>query len=214
MKNLALFIFLTFSFAIFSNLSAQVTPAGAGDSDLRDNNVRMRSNEMERIKRDANKNSASQMNDEIDKKFPEINEDYSGIQRSQEAIVKAYTTGKEINYAQIEKSANDLYKNAERLNSNLFTTKTKSKKEKSDKKDDKKDSDKKAEAKKADDDKKEKGVKELIVDLDNAVGSFVSSTMFQNLQNVDQKVADKAQFDLAQILKISSDLSKEAAKLK
>lgn len=206
MKNLALFIFLTLSIAIFSNLSAQVTPAGAGDTDLRDNNVRMRSNEMERIKRDANKNSASQMNDEIEKKFPEINEDYSGIQRSQEAIVKAYTTGKEINYGQIEKSANDLNKNAERLNSNLFTTKAKSKKEKSAKKDEEK-SDKKNE-------EKPKEIKSLIVELDNAIGSFVSSTMFQNLQNVDQKVADKAQLDLAHILKISSDLSNEAGKLK
>jgi len=208
MKNLALFIFLTLSFAIFSNLSAQVTPAGAGDTDLRDNNVRMRSNEIERIKRDGDKSSgsASQMNNEIDKKFPEINEDYEGIQRSQEAIVKAYTTGAKINYEQIEKSANDLTKNAERLNSNLFATKTKTKKEKGDKKNDEK-SDKK-------DEEKPKEIKALIVELDNAIGSFVSSAMFQNLKAVEQKVADKAQLDLAQIRKISGELSKEAGKLK
>lgn len=194
MKFLALFTFLFFSFAVFSNLAAQAKP----DSDLRDNNIRMRSADLERTKRDAEKNnsiSASQMNAEIDRKFSEIKADYEGLQKAQDAIVKAYTTGKKINYGQIEKSAKEVSENAERLNSNLFTTEAKVENIKKN-------------------EKNETGVKDLIVELDGAVGSFVSSTMFQNLKVVDQKVADKAQSDLAHILRISRHLSKEAGKMK
>lgn len=196
MKKLGLSTFLFFFCAVFSSLIAQAKP----DSDLRDDSIRMRSNDLEQTKRDAAKNnsgSASQMNYEIDKKFPEIKEDYEGIQLAQEAIVKAYTTGEKINYEQIEKSARDITKNALRLNSNLFVSKAEIKKEKTDKKDE-----------------KEKSVKDLIVELDNAIGGFASSAMFQNLRVVDQKVADKAQSDLAQIIKISRELSKEAGKMK
>lgn len=196
MKNFALSTFLFFFFAVFSSLIAQAKP----DSDLRDDNIRMRSNDLEQTKRDAAKNnsgSASQMNYEIDKKFPEIKEDYEGMQLAQETIVKAYTTGEKINYEQIEKSARQIEKNAGRLGSNLFISKTEIKKEKSDKKNE-----------------KEKSIKDLIVELDNAIGGLTSSAMFQNLRVVEQKTADKAQTDLAQIIKISRELSKEAGKMK
>ena len=195
MKNSALFTFLFFTFAVFSSITAQAKP----DSSLRDDGIRMRSADLERTKRDAEKtNSAPQMNSEINSKFPEIKEDYEKIQLGQAAIVKAYTTGEKINYEQIEKSAKDMIKNAERLNSNLFTSASETDKDKSDKKSG----------------EKTKGVKDLIVDLDNAIGSFVSSAMFQDLRTVDPKVADKAQNDLTHILKISRALSKEAGKMK
>lgn len=192
MKNLALSTFLFFCFAVFADVAAQNS-----DADLRDNNIRMRSNDLEQTKRDAAKNnsgSASQMNYEIDKKFPEIKDDYEGIQLAQDAIVKAYTTGEKINYEQIEKSAKEVNKNAERLRSNLFISEAETKKEK--------------------DEKKIKSVKDLIVDLDKAVGAFVASAMFQNLRVVEQKTADKAQTHLAQIIKISRELSREAGKMK
>ena len=79
----------------------------------------------------------------------------------------------------------------------MFILKAEIKKEKSDKKNE-----------------KEKSVKDLIVELDNAIGGFTSSAMFQNLRAVEQKTADKAQSDLAQLITISRELSNEAGKMK
>lgn len=200
MKKIILSIFVVFAAAVFSSVSAQVPPPGAGDKDLRDNNIRMRSNELERVKRNANKpktgESSSPMNAEIDTKFPEIKEDYESIQLSQDAVIKAYSTGEKIDYKQIETSAEVINKSAKRLDSNLFSSKPE--KDKS----------------KKDEDQKTKSVKDLIVELDNAIGSFVSSAMFQNLRVVDPAVAQKAQLDLTNIIEISKTLSKEAGKMK
>ena len=201
MKKIILSIFVVFTTALFSAVFAQVDPPpGAGDKDLRDSNIRMRSNELERIKRAADKpktaESPSPMSSEIDAKYPEIKEDYESIQLSQDAIIKAYSTGEKIDYKQIKTSAEEINKSAKRLDSNLFSAapeKDKSKREK---------------------EKTEKSVKDLIVELDNAIGNFVSSAMFQNLRAVDPAVAKKARGDLANIMEISKKLSKEAGKMK
>lgn len=196
MKKILISAFVIFAAAIFSSVFAQLAPAGAGDTDLRDNNIRMRSNEIERVKRDADKqNEESAMNPEIDSKFPEIKEDFEGIQLAQAAIIKAYSTGENIDYKQIRKSAEEIIKNAKRLDSNLFSSKLDKKKSKKD-------------------DKKTESVKDLIVDLDNAIGKFTQSAMFQNLKDVEPEVAKKAQNDLAKIVKISDKLSEAAGKMK
>ncbi len=194
MKKIILSTFVIFAASVFSNVSAQVAPPGAGDTDLRDDNVRMRSNELERIKRDSDKTtSASPINSEIDTKYPEIKEDFEGIQMAQAAIIKSYSTGENIDYKQIKTSAEEIGKNAKRLDSNLFSAKLE---------------------KKADKNKAEKSVRDLIVDLDNAIGDFVLSTMFQNLRVVDPEIAQKTQLDLANIMELSNKLSKEAGKMK
>ena len=198
MKKIILSALVIFAASIFSNVFAQETmPAGASDSDLRDNNVRMRSNELERIKREADKSGTTTMNAEIDTKFPEIKEDFEGIQMSQAAIIKAYSTGENIDYKQIKNSADEINKNAKRLDSNLFSSKLE-KKDKSNK----------------EEEKKTKSVRDLIVDLDNSIGAFTQSAMFQNLKVVDPEVAKKAQLDLANIMEISDKLSETAKKMK
>src|SRR5687768_8936937 len=102
MKKIILSFFVIFAASVFSSVFAQVAPPGAGDTDLRDNSVRSRSNEIERIKRDADKTAPdSPMNSEIDAKYPEIKEDFEGMQISQAAIIKAYSTGDNIDYKQI-----------------------------------------------------------------------------------------------------------------
>lgn len=201
MKKFILSIFVIFSTALFSGVFAQVDPPpGAGDKDLRDNNIRMRSNELERIKRNANKPKTSEssplMNSEIDAKYPEIKEDYESMQLLLDAIIKAYTTNEKIDYKQIETLAEAINKNAKRLDSNLFSDEPE--KDKSKKKEE----------------KAEKTVKDLIVELDTALGSFVSSAMFQNLRVVDPAVAQKARQDLVTIMETSKMLSKEAGKMK
>lgn len=208
------------------NVSAQVTPAGAGDKDLRDTNVKGRSNELERIDREMKKDEGKSKNkkavtitnepaeDTLAAKYGEIKTDYEQIQLSQDSIIKTYQGGGKIDYAQISKLSQEISKSAARLNSNLFPApstanadakKTESstvKKEEKTKKETKKEIE------------KPKSIRDLIVDLDNAIGSFATSPMFQNLRVVDTAVADKTKLDLDRIIELSAMLNAEAGKLK
>jgi hypothetical protein len=174
-----------------------VIPTAPATPVVRDDDIRLRSVEMERIKREAAKkdSEAVVVNNEIDKKYPEIKEDFEGMQLSQAAVIKAYTTTDPIDYATIAASAEKINKNAKRLNSNLFISKIKSKK------DDK-------------EEKKTETVRSLIVALDNAIGAVATSKMWQNLRVVDPEVAKKTQDDLARVMVISEELSEVAKKMK
>ncbi len=198
MKKLILSTFLIFAASLFSSIFAQVEPpAGAGDKSLRDDDIRLRSVEIERIKREADKsNTVSPLNSEIDTKYPEIKEDFEGMQMSQSAIIKAYSTGENVDYKQIKTSAEEIIKNAKRLDSNLFSSNL----------------EKKEISKK--ENEKAKSIKDMIVDLDNAIGDFTTSAMFQNLRVVDPEVARKAQLDLANIMEIGDKLSETVSKMK
>jgi hypothetical protein len=199
MKKIILSVCLILVASVFSNVFGQrETPAGAGDKNLGDDGIKLRSVEIERVKREANKNdpaSFAPINAEIKAKFPQIKEDFESIQISEAAIIKAYTTGKTIDYSLIQTSAEDINKKAKRLDSNLFASKLE---------------------RKADDPKakeeKPKGVRDLIVELDKAIGSFVSSKIFGNIKTVDAEVAVKTRTDLVNILDLSDKLSKEANK--
>ena len=200
MKNFIVSIFFIFTVCAFSNVFAQrETPAGAGDKNLGDNGIKMRSVEIERVKREAAKAEGSYEpnNTEIQSKFPQIKEDFENIQISEAAIIKAYTTGKTIDYSLIETSAQGINKNAHRLDANLFA-KTIAKKE----------------GKPKEKEEKTKTVKILIVELDKAISEFVSSKIFGNLNVVDPEVAIKTRTDLVSIMELSEKLSKEASKLK
>src|SRR5258706_1532384 len=128
MKKFIFLIFLIFSTAASSNLHAQLptpgagTPAGAGDKNLGDDSIKMRSIEMERIKRETQRVEAATfapINTDMAAKFPQIKEDFEGIQISETAIVTAYTTGKTIDYSLIGSSADGVYRKATRLDSNF-----------------------------------------------------------------------------------------------
>lgn len=198
MRNLIGLIVFAFVLAAFTSIPAQPptggsTPAGKSDSGLRDDNVRLRSVELERIKREAEKGDPAQfttINSTIETKFGEIKEDFEGIQISQTAIIQAYAAGKNIDYKLITASAEEIYKKAKRLDSNLFSAKFD-----------------------FDDKKYEKSLEEkkslprdLIIDLDNAVGELVASKLFQNLKVFEPETARKARTDLAHIIKTSEAL--------
>ncbi len=200
-KNIILSTFLVFfagSGSIYAQEPADIPVAPAAPN-LRDDDLRRRSIDMERTKRDAAKSDKEMpaVKSDIDAKFPEIKEDFEGMQIFQSAIVKAYTTGEKINYEAIATSADEINKHAARLNINLFAPAAKKKKDKPE-------------------DLKEEpeSVKNLIVKLDNAILAFSTSTMFKNLRTVEPEIAGKAQSDLAEIIKISAELSKEAKKMK
>lgn len=209
MKQILFLTTLVFSTAFYSNLYGQTAPVVSGDKDLRDTNVKNRSVEMERIDREFKKDGktkqtdASKNEDKLAVKYAEIKSDFEQIQLSQDAIIKAYQTGKKINYALIGRSALELNKSAARLNSNLFLTPEEEKKaaEKG-KKDETENKPKPA-----------KSVRDLIVELDNAVGSFATSPMFQNLRTVDSEVSAKARLDLEKIIEFSALLDAEARKM-
>jgi hypothetical protein len=206
-------IIFTFAFFIIlgSNGYAQQTPPpGAGDKDLRDTDVKRRSIEMERVERDARKgsgknakNTPAKNEDPLAAKYEEIKTDYEQIQLMQDAVVKAYQTGSKIDYAQIGKSAREMNRSASRLNSNLFPLSL----------------DEKEEAKKEEKDKAEterkpaKSVRDLIIELDNTIGSFAASPMFQNLRVIEPKVSAKTKLDLEKIAELSRLLEAEARKM-
>lgn len=216
MKKILVLVAFFYSTAIFANVSGQVTPPpGAGDKDLRDTDVKRRSVEMDRIERDAKKNGKTTASvaatkaeeDKLAAKYAEIKTDYEQIQLSQDAVIKAYQGAGKIDYAQINKSALEINGSATRLSSNLFSAieSGAAKKEEAD--------EKKSPEKSSSETKPAKSVRDLIVELDNAVGSFATSPMFQNLRVVDAAISAKAKTDLDKIIELSALLGAEAEKL-
>jgi uncharacterized membrane-anchored protein YjiN (DUF445 family) len=207
-----IFVIAGFLVAFAVSAAAQVTPAGAGDKDLRDTNIKGRSNELDRVEREAkkeakknrgksNENQAAEAaEDKLAAKYPEIKEDFEKIQTAQAFIIEAYTKSEKINYEQIARSSSEINKSALRLDSNLFPP-VENAEEKKDEKDDKKNN------------LAAKSLRDLIVDLDNAIGNVVTSPMFQNLRAVDAKVSEKTKNDLQAVINLSDALKKEAEKL-
>lgn len=203
MKNLFILTAILFSTAVYSGVYAQgeTPPPVTGDKNLRDTDIKTRSIDLERVERDAKKPSKTTENqnekaeDKLASKYDEIKTDFEQIQLSQDAIIKTYQTSVEIDYEKIGKSAAEIHKSAKRLDENLFSGMKKEKTR---------------------EDTKEKPtvtVRNLIIDLDNAIGSFATSPMFQNLREIDAKVAEKAREDLEKIIELSDLLDAEAKKM-
>lgn len=191
-------IFAVFGVFIFVNLNvyAQViAPVPIAEIEVRENSIRMRSNELERIRRENRKPKTD--NDSIVReiKFAEVKENFENIQKIQNSIVKVYTTGKTINYEKISELAENLKKNALKLDVNLFGERS-----------DATDIDKKSDKEKS----KRRDVKILIVDLDNSIGEFIKNPIFQNLKIVDSNDSKKAQKNLKRIMDLSDMLSEQA----
>lgn len=188
--------------ALFSNVFAQrQTPAGGGDTNLGADDLKTRSIEIDRIKQEALKNAAAKyapINTEIKAKFPRIKEDFESIQISEAAIINAYTTGKTIDYGLIGTSADAINRNAKRLDANLFDV---SKTERNGDKPPKKEA-------------KPKTLRDIIIELDKAIGDFVSSKIFGNIKLIEPEVAIKTRTDLQRVMQLSEELSIEAKKLK
>ncbi|MEO8073384.1 MAG: hypothetical protein ABI891_13100 [Acidobacteriota bacterium] len=216
MKKILILAAFVFATAIFSNIfGQQAAPPGAGDKDLNDKNVKTRSIDLERVDRDARKENGktteqpaknsvtvkNQPEDKLAAKYGEIKTDYEQIQLSQDTIIKTYQGSGTIDYAQIGKSASEINSSAKRLSSNLFPPPIAE------------GEGKEVERKPEKEAKTTKSIRDLIVDLDNSVGSFAMSSMFQNLRLIDPKVAIKTQADLKNIIELSATLNAEAEKM-
>ena len=171
-------------------------PRPVVETEIRDNSIRMRSAELERIKREADKPNL-ESNAEREIRFARIKENFENIQKLQDEIVKIYTRSKKIDYGKISNSAANITKNSFRLGETLFGEKLK-----------------KTNENKPEENNEPKKVTDLIVALDNAIGDFVSSPIFKNKQTIDRKISEKAEEKLREIIELSDALAKESAKLK
>lgn len=178
--------------------SVPLPPTPVAESDLRDNTIKMRSIDLERVKRDAAKIRPEDVSREQEIRFEQTKENFESIQKLQDSIIKAYTTGKTIDYSRIRKSASDISKKSLWLDRNLFGTNPE-------------------EAIEAKQSKTgpaaPKSVRDLIIELDNAIGVFVKSPIFQNTKVVDLEISKAAQLELRHIMRVSELLSIEAAKM-
>ena len=179
-------------------------PAGASDKNLEDRNIKNRSIELERIKRDAGKpDKGSQQPEKMpEAKFREIKEDFERIQLSQSEIITAYTKAKEIDFAKISSTAEEINRRGTRLKGNLFQPAD-------DRGEDKKD---RAGKKEVELPRLPADIKMLIVEMDNTLAAFTSNPMFTNPQVVNADSSAKARSDLARLIRLSAELKREAEK--
>jgi hypothetical protein len=173
---------------------AQVSPTPVINNEIRDpTSIRMRSIEFERVKRNADKPVFDESSEAASIRFAKVKEDFENIQKLEAEIIKAYTTGKQINYRKISESAAEMSKDAIRLETNLF------------------DIQKNKAAK--DTKKKKTSVRDLIIELDKNISSFTDSPIFKKTRLVELEDAEKSQIYLEAIITISEILAQEAKKM-
>lgn len=192
-----LIIFGAFSFLLLalSSTLAQI-PYPVADLEIRDDSsIRRRSLELERVKREGNTINPIESSREQQIKFAQVKADFESIQKLQTAIIKAYTTGKKINYDKICESAAEMTIKARRLDENLFNSKQ-------------------IQKIKAVENPKQKSIRDLIIELDNSVGKFVGSPIFKNTKLVDLEISEQTRIDLENLLSLSETLSKESGKMR
>ena len=196
---------MIFAGAVFYvEIDAQTPPPGAGDKSVENRDIKDRSNELERIKRDADKpDRKNETSPEVN--FQQVKEDFETIQKLQDDIISAYSKSKEINYTRISGDAARMNQSATRLESNLFPPSAEKKKDK-----------KAAQESNAQPTEPAlpQDVKRLIVEQDNTLTAFVSNPMFTNPQVVNQDNNAKARSDLKRLIRLSAALQQEADKVK
>ena len=186
--------------------SQREAPPGASDKGAMDRSSKERSIELERIKRDANKPDAKGQQSpapDAAAKFEEIKADFEGLQRRQDEIVKAYTTGKQPDLEKIVSDSEQMNKHAVRLETNLFPQMEEQKGKKKSKEN--KTVDPPAVPLPQD-------LKTLIVEQDNTLASFVSNPMFVNPQVANVTDSAKARADLKKLILLIAALRSEAGK--
>lgn len=174
-------------------------PPGGGDKNLSENDIKLRSVELDRIKREAEKTATLRREDGKELNFSIVKDDFEGIQKEQMSIIEAYTRGEEINYPQISKSSNTITEMAVRLRANVFFAEP---------------SAATVEAKQEGENPYSgKSVRDLIIALDNAIGEVVESPMWQKLAVVDSEMAKTVEASLIDVINASNALWAESNKL-
>ncbi|HZE70208.1 MAG TPA: hypothetical protein VE135_11870 [Pyrinomonadaceae bacterium] len=184
--------------AIIATLSFPVVaqdhgpPAGGSDKNLKDNvsDLKGRSNEIERVKRDAEKPEASPAPN-----FSQIKEDFERIQIINSDVLQVNASSGSPAYESISEAAAEIKKRAIRLKSNLFPKSEKQSKENGP-------------------GIENQDLKALLGVLDKAVADFTHSPMFQNTKVVTPQDSTNAQKDLEKVIKFSAEIKLEAGRMK
>ncbi|HKY26492.1 MAG TPA: hypothetical protein VJM12_00945 [Pyrinomonadaceae bacterium] len=201
-------LFLAAVLIITATLSSVVAqehgpPSGGPDRNLRDeaSPIKGRSNEMERVKRDAEKReSRASRESSPASNFAEIKEDFERIQIINADVLQPSASSGTPDYQVISDSAAELKKRAIRLKSNLFPPQSgKKSKEAS------KDSGPGFE---------DQALKSLLTSLDNSIASFTHSPIFQNSKVVNPEDSTNAQKELENIIKLSARIELEGERIK
>jgi hypothetical protein len=192
--------FVLIAAAFSSNVLAQQPgpPPGGGDKNLGSDvmpGVKGRSNEIERVKRDAEK-PETKKREGAEESFPQIKEDFEQIQQVNSSVLQAAPSGEAPNYARIHEAASEIKKRATRLKKNLFGAETGEEKHSKEK-----------------DEKGAQDLKALLPALDDAIGAFVHSPLFQNAGVVNPDDSAKAARDLEAVIKLSARVEKESERL-
>ncbi|MGI8467389.1 MAG: hypothetical protein ACR2N3_02945 [Pyrinomonadaceae bacterium] len=189
-------------FLIFSLFTVFVVSAPAQSSieqtlqNARDrfSDIKNRSIELERIEREAHKQTPPRENNAT--KFPEIKEDFEQIQKLNDNLFQLNAARAPLNYADVLKLASEINHRAARLKSNLFSTEP----------------DEQKDAKNKQQIIEQPDIKILLGTLDKSISSFVHSAIFQNKNVVNSQDLLKAQNDLETVIKVSFSVKEKAKK--
>jgi hypothetical protein len=192
---------LTAAFLILSATATTAqntgTPGGLFSGNPKDRAVeeKLRSDEIERVKRDAEKPEKKSSSTEAT--FPQIKEDFERIQIINIRELQTQDSGVPLDYARISAAASEIKKRAARLKENLFSS----------------DSEQLAEEKKKESEEAQ-DLKSLLAELDGAISVFVRNPMFRNLRVVNAQNSAKARHQIERIIKLSARVRQEAEKKK
>ena len=151
---------------------------------------------MERLKKESYRTNAAAKSAENRRiNYSQIKKDFESLQNLQSEIVRIYVTGKQINYRRISELASKLNLSAKRLSENLLISAEKP-------------SEKFYKTWQSED------VKSLIIIIDKSIGKFVVNPIFKNLNVLETKDAEKAHFDLQNVIQLSDFLAQKAEKQK
>lgn len=166
-------------------------PVPIVEQDLRDNTIRMRSVELERIKRESRKTGADPSLIRANLDLAQVKADFEKIQKLQDSILTRYTNGASL--SAVAKLAKGIRNDSRRLMLNLFGEEATNAASKGSEPSD---------------------VRSLIIRLDNAIGRFVGNPIFQNQMVVQPDDARTAQEQLGDVVKLSGELYLKARKSK
>lgn len=190
-----LFAFFLFTVSTAS-ASAQRTPEQSV-LQARDQffDIKKRSVEMERTKREAGKSPARK---NVALKFSEIKEDFENIQKLSNRLLQSDAVKAPVNYAAVIKSVAEIKRRAVRLSSNLFL-------------------DEQAEQNAPKNNRpgfsETETLETLVKILDETIDRFAHNSMFQNLNLVNSSDSLKAQKDLDAVIRLAAAIKAKAKTL-
>jgi len=194
MTKKLLAITVAFIFGSCVAVAAQLPNPDAGSvpKSLEADSTRVRSMELERVKRAGEKKDLQpekyrQFN------FAEIKKDFEQMQLVFDSrIVKTYRSTNPIDYQRISDGSDEIRLRASRLKANLFFEKTKNEK---------------VDTISVDPNRRQELVKKLIINLNDALRSLVTNPIFRNPGVIDPKDSERANTDLDVIILLGSQLS-------